>query len=649
MYTRADAPPGQGIHPSPRPSPVKLSEAGWGETCGPAVSCGLDHQRDPTHAVTQSPTPTTGTGPTRLSLTDFLDLQTLQEIQDSFTTLTRLETSIRDASGNVVTAPTEADELFQSDLAMDWLIDGDEETAGGDQPLEAPIIVDGQTLGSIAIESHAPVPLEAAPVQIATLHERIRDLGFSEQDAERLVEAVQEIVVPNRAAGVRFLYLLANAIARLCFQEHFLRQRVEELSTLYKLSTMLSDSRDLQQVLDTASSAVAEDLKVKAVSIRLLDKTGKELLPKAAYNFSEEYLNKGPILLERSQIYQAALGGELVYIEDMVRDPRILYPEDAQREGLFSMLCCGMIYQNEPIGVIQLATAEPRTFSNFERRLLRAVSQLLAAAIEKTRLDSEREENQRMQRQLHLAADVQRRMLPSQMPNVPPLQIAAQYVPSLELGGDFYDFIDLDGHIGVCVGDVVGKGIAASLLMSSVRASLRAYAQDVYDLDEVITRVNLALSRDTRDNEFATLWYGVFDPQSMRLTYCNAGHEPPILLRRGTISYLDAGGMIVGIDAGQEYEKGICKLEADDLLLIYSDGLTDAFNFDQERFGRQRLVDGLRQCDGMSADQALNHLLWVKRCFTGLYRNTDDTTIMVIRVGQQEPSAMKLPPSAGGQ
>ena len=148
--------------------------------------------------------------------------------------------------------------------------------------------------------------------------------------------------------------------------------------------------------------------------------------------------------------------------------------------------------------------------------------------------------------------------------------IAARYVPSFDLGGDFYDFIDLDGHVGVAVGDVVGKGVAASLLMASVRASLRAYAQDVYDLDEVISRVNHALCRDTLDNEFATLWYGVLDPSRMRLTYCNAGHEPPLLYRDGNVYTLEAGGMIVGVDPTQAYQKGLWDLKPGDcLLLVY--------------------------------------------------------------------------------
>ncbi len=119
---------------------------------------------------------------------------------------------------------------------------------------------------------------------------------------------------------------------------------------------------------------------------------------------------------------------------------------------------------------------------------------------------------QKVDRQLELAADVQRRMLPTAHVEKPGFDIAARYQPTMELGGDFYDYLDLNGHIGLTVGDVVGKGIAAALFMSAVRASLRAHAQQVYNLDEVVERVNKALCRDTRDNEFASLWYGVIDP-----------------------------------------------------------------------------------------------------------------------------------------
>ena len=161
---------------------------------------------------------------------------------------------------------------------------------------------------------------------------------------------------------------------------------------------------------------------------------------------------------------------------------------------------------------------------------------------------------------MRLAADVQRRLLPSEPPRIAGLDTAARYLSSLDLGGDFYDLIDLGGHLGFAVGDVVGKGLPAALLMASVRATLRAHAADLYDLDEIIARVNAALTRDSRPEEFTTVFYGVIDPASRRLTYCNAGHDPPVVFRRAgdedggatrVVATLDAGGMVVGVDAAQ--------------------------------------------------------------------------------------------------
>jgi len=420
-----------------------------------------------------------------------------------------------------------------------------------------------------------------------------------------------------------------------------LRKRVEEAGLLYKLSSLLAVHRDLQDLLDAAAQSAAEVMDARGASIRLLSDDGKELIPKAVHNLSETYLNKGHILVADSELYRRTLNGEVVYVEDMRADPRVLYPEFAEREGLVSMLGAPMVYKKRAIGVIRVYTANKRSFSKTQIDLLRAVAHMMAAAIEHSRADEENLENQRVQRQLKLAAAVQRRMMPNKMPHMPPFDIAARYEPSLDLGGDFFDFIYLDGHVGVAVGDVVGKGIAASLLMSSVRSSLRAYAQDLYDIDEVMSRVNAAMTRDTLDNEFATVFFGVIDPHSTSMTYCNAGHEPPILLRNGETHSLDVGGMIVGVDAEQPYDKSILRFEPGDWLVIFTDGLTEAFNYTGEQFGRERIGDALKQVAeaNMNAQTALKHILWQKRLFTGLRTSVDDTTIVVIRVTDEQPES----------
>ena len=125
-----------------------------------------------------------------------------------------------------------------------------------------------------------------------------------------------------------------------------LRRQVEQLNTLYRLSTLLSAHRDLQQVLDAAARSAVEVMKVKAGSIRLLDESGEELIIKAVHHLSELYLSKGPILISRSELYRRTLDGEIVYVEDMATDPRVLYPQDAKREGLVSILSAPMIYQD---------------------------------------------------------------------------------------------------------------------------------------------------------------------------------------------------------------------------------------------------------------------------------------------------------------
>lgn len=567
---------------------------------------------------------------TRLSLTDFLDVETLQEIQDSFSAVTRLAATIVDPEGQPVTAPTDTRRRTAGDQMLEQLIDPETDEHG---QFIAPIVVEGQRLGSIAIEQK-PFAIDTETIH-RQFHELAQRLNLSDEEARDMIETLEQTLGPNRAAGVQFLHLLANSLARLCYETYQARMRIEELAVLYKVSTTLSGTRDVQRVLDVAVDSIAEVMKVMGVTIRLLNEDDPEqtLKSRAVSGLSREYMDKGAIRLPDSPMFQEAFETGLCYIEDMLNDDRVLYPEEARREGMASMLCAPMVYQGQSIGVLQIFTAETRRFSRFEQQLIRSMAQLLATAIESTRLEQQRSENERLSRQLSLAADVQRRMLPTDTPNFEPLDVAARYVPSYELSGDFFDFLPLERHLGVVVGDVVGKGVAASLRMASVRASVRAFAQDIYDLNDIIERVNIALTKDTRDDEFVTLFYGVFDPDRLRLSYCNAGHDPPLLLHQNEIYPLTSGGMILGVDDQQRYEVGLFDLQVGDVMLLYTDGLTEAMNYQGEQFGRRRIEEALRASADGCASEILNHVLWEKRRFTGVQRTSDDLTLVVVKVG----------------
>jgi sigma-B regulation protein RsbU (phosphoserine phosphatase) len=220
-------------------------------------------------------------------------------------------------------------------------------------------------------------------------------------------------------------------------------------------------------------------------------------------------------------------------------------------------------------------------------------------------------------------------MIPKTPPVVPGVQFSAVYVPCFQLGGDFYDFIQLPGdNIGLAVADVAGKGVPASLIMASVRAALRAQVDNVYYLYEVIRRVNLMLCRDTTPSEFVTLFYGVLNAPNKQFTFCNAGHPPGLILRDGEIIELTADNMVLGIDPEEQYRQTVVQLRTGDILLIYTDGLTDAMNFKQETFGKQRLLEVFKKSE-RNAELVTENLLWEVRKYVGMAPRTDDITMIV--------------------
>ncbi len=567
-----------------------------------------------------------------LRLTDFMDLPTLQEIQDSFAAVANVTARITDAEGNLLTQPAPTTDFLRRQRAIAAAADAEGEAQASEGPQRsgrvyvAPIIVNNQRLGTIRMSGGGAVMDEGRMAALAA------KLGLDIKQVKAVASSLQRCR-NDRPASIQFLFLLANAIARLCFQEYQLRRRIDELTAVYNVATMLADAGDLNRVLDRTVELVCEVMKVKASSIRLIDREHDELVIRAVHNLSHEYLAKGRITLSTSQIDGEALSAKgYCYVKNMATDPRVMFPHQAEREGIVSMLSVGMRYQGKPIGALRVYTSQEQHFSQLEIDLLRAVAAQAAAAIENARLAQEKREAEALERQVAMAVDVQQRMVPQTPPVVKGLDLACVYEPCYALGGDLYDFMPLMGdNLGLVVADVSGKGVPASLIMASVRASLRAHVDNIYYLYEVMRRVNVMLCRDTKPGEFVTLFYGVLDINNRRLTYCNAGHPAPLLLRNGKITELGTSNMVLGIDPTEPYEQVVCDLEPGDTLLMYTDGLTDAMNFQRVTYGKQRLYAAFAE-GGATAEVVAQRLLWYKRRYVGLTPRTDDVTMIVAKV-----------------
>jgi sigma-B regulation protein RsbU (phosphoserine phosphatase) len=582
-------------------------------------------------------------------LVDLIDLPTLQAIQDGFAQLSGTATSIRDAEGHRVTEPSCANrfcEILGGPLhdneacrMSNYAAAAAAAAEGRDTPVKyvchagltqyaATIHLEDRVLGTIVLGDVIEEPLSRGRLAdlARTFHVREADLARA---AAELPPASEE----RMRSAIGFLQLLANTLTRMCYQQELLREHINELKFLSDTSRLLSSTRDPDAVLETVVRTLAEVMQVKACSLRLLTPTGGELVIKATCGLSPSYLKKGPVLVAENPNDQRALAGEIIMVDDMRTDPLVRYSDEARQEGLVSSLAVGLIAKGSPMGMLHVYTSEPHTFTPEEVRLFRSVADQAAFAIANARLLEEVVTARQHERELALAAKVQQRLLPASAPTVPGYDCAGITVPSAAVGGDFHDWIELPGgNWGIAVGDVAGKGVPGAILMASVRAALRAQAEHIYELDHIMSRVNIGLVAETEVSEFVTLFYGVLDSGARRLTCSSAGHEPAILVRGTTVRKLTAGGPLLGVTADAKYASEVIELQSDDTLVVFTDGAIDAANYQGERFGRERLMDSIRRHAHFGAQRALEEIHWDIRRFTGLAPRADDLTLLVVKV-----------------
>ncbi|MBN2583584.1 MAG: PocR ligand-binding domain-containing protein, partial [Planctomycetes bacterium] len=429
----------------------------------------------------------------RWRLVDLVDIETLQKLQDGFSTLCGAAVSIRDADGMRITRPSQPNRFCavvseHPEIEKRCRLSNSESTCraarkgrpakyvchAGLTQYAATIELEGRVLGTIVLGDRPEKPFERRQIDALAA-----EMGVDADQLWAMAQEIQPWSDSQMRAAINFLQLTANTITGICYQQVVLGQRLEELHVIEETTKLLTSGLDLDTVLNNIVKTMAEIMKVKACSVRLLDPTGKELIIKAAYNLSRDYLRKGPVLVEESHWDKAILAGEVIRIRNMGTDPNVRYPEEARREGLVSSLGVGMVSGGKAVGTLHIYTGQEHDFTEEEERLFLAVAAQAAGVIERSRLLQESVAKMQMEHELQLAREVQSRMLPSRPPQIPGLDVHAINIPSKQVSGDFYDYIVMpQGRTGITIADTVGKSIPAAILTASVRSALKSQAQN---------------------------------------------------------------------------------------------------------------------------------------------------------------------------
>lgn len=300
-------------------------------------------------------------------------------------------------------------------------------------------------------------------------------------------------------------------------------------------------------------------------------------------------------------------------------------------------LAMGLRTRKELVGVVLTGgTVDGSAFQLEERRLLGGTSPQLALMVENGRLTGRIVEQEKLRRDLDLAAEVQRRLLPLHPPKSEAAEFAAMSLPARTVGGDYYDFLSLgDRQLGIALADVAGKGVAAALVMSVVQASLRMVASEgVTSLPQLAARVNRFLKTSTGSGSYATFFYAQLDEERRVLRYVNAGHNPPYLVRAvpAEIEELKTGGMVIGLFPQAVYEEGSVELRQGDVLVAFTDGVTEALNPAEEEYGEERLQALLREVSHLPVDEISARIAAALKGWIHDAAQYDDLTFLVMKV-----------------
>jgi len=415
--------------------------------------------------------------------------------------------------------------------------------------------------------------------------------------------------------------------SRLSDETQRLRRAVRELTILNEIAVAISSTMQLEQLTRVMVEQCVKWLGVQQGTIHLFSSAGSDVghTLVRVIGPTQDIL---PMRLGRQLTYWMQAHRKPLVSNDLAQDERFDRTE-AKDLPIKSLLSVPLESKGRLTGVLSLFNKVDGVITEDDVRLAAIIATQCAQVIENARL---RDEVAIYEEDMKSAAKIQQALLPRNAPFIPEVDIAGLSKPAREVGGDYFDYIDLgEGRWGIAVGDVSGKGMPAALLMSSLQATLRGCARIATSVADCVQNSNVLLSASTDARSFITLFYAVLDVKSHTLTYCNAGHNPPMIIRGdGTLRTLEVGGPIVAAFDQSTYQQEVVDFMPGSRLLMYTDGITEATNPGDEQYGEARLEQLVRSSARVTSRLLIERIIDDVLTFQKDASAADDMTLVCL-------------------
>ncbi len=420
-------------------------------------------------------------------------------------------------------------------------------------------------------------------------------------------------------------------LSQLQIENKRLRRAVEELSILNDLAAAIGGTSDPTEIMRIIVKRSLKTVSAEQGVITMIDQKtsdpSKTLIRTMESSRQQQAIHPDQSVLGWMMTYQRPL-----VINDTTSDQR--FKGTKWDPSVRSILCVPMIARSNLVGTLTIYNKkDPGGFTEADQRLVSILAGQSAQVLENARLHEEEQTLKGIQEELQVANQIQSRLLPQTEPSIAGYDVAGTSRPARSVGGDFYDFVTLEnGQLCFWVGDVAGKGLPAALTMAAVQATLRGSTASSHDTGACLSSTNRYVCANTARGMFVTLFVAFLDPADHVVRYGNAGHNRPLLFRAGEpVATLDDGDLVLGFSETIPYNEWSMDLLPGDILVVYSDGITESVNPYREQFGEERLEEIIRAHRDAPADALIRHVMAAVDDHAAGESQADDLTITIIK------------------